>query len=260
MGTRIAVFTDAHANLPALRAALAAIRAAGVDTLYHIGDAVAIGPQPLECLELLLAQEDAALLTGNHDQFHTQALPVSCPAGMSEVEWRHQQWMHAQLGTGHQEAVAQWPLQVRTEIEGVGVLLAHYGLQKDGRTWQDIVRQPQPEDLDQVFALAEEVSRPISSHMTARDCQVDLVFFGHDHAGSDLLGRRHYVNPGSLGCQRTATAPYCLVEFAGDGSYAVRHRLVSYDDGELHAAFEDRQVPERGFIYRTFFGGRFPPP
>ncbi len=61
---RIAVITDAHANLQALRAALAEIRRIGVDAVYHTGDAIGIGPQPAETLDLLLAQPDAVLLMG----------------------------------------------------------------------------------------------------------------------------------------------------------------------------------------------------
>ena len=41
---RIAVFTDVHANLPALDAALAEIDRLGVDATYHTGDAIGIGP------------------------------------------------------------------------------------------------------------------------------------------------------------------------------------------------------------------------
>ena len=43
---RIAVMTDSHANLPALRTALKAIRKEGCDAVFHTGDAIAIGPYP----------------------------------------------------------------------------------------------------------------------------------------------------------------------------------------------------------------------
>ena len=52
---KIAVLTDAHGNLPALEAALAAIRVMGCDVVYHTGDAVGIGPYPAECVERLLS-------------------------------------------------------------------------------------------------------------------------------------------------------------------------------------------------------------
>lgn len=45
---RIVIITDVHANLPALEAALAAIRADGATAIYHIGDAIGIGPFPAE--------------------------------------------------------------------------------------------------------------------------------------------------------------------------------------------------------------------
>jgi predicted MPP superfamily phosphohydrolase len=52
---KIIVMTDAHANLPALQAALAAIQAEGYDLIVHTGDAIAIRPRPAETLDLLLA-------------------------------------------------------------------------------------------------------------------------------------------------------------------------------------------------------------
>jgi predicted phosphodiesterase len=55
---RIVVMTDSHANLPALQAALKDIRGNGYDVIVHTGDAVAIGPYPAECLDLLFNTRD----------------------------------------------------------------------------------------------------------------------------------------------------------------------------------------------------------
>jgi predicted phosphodiesterase len=41
---KIAVITDTHANLPALKTALNAIHAEGCDLIYHVGDAIALEP------------------------------------------------------------------------------------------------------------------------------------------------------------------------------------------------------------------------
>jgi len=51
---KIVVITDTHANLPALEALLKAVRTEGYDAIFHTGDAIAIGPYPAECLDLLL--------------------------------------------------------------------------------------------------------------------------------------------------------------------------------------------------------------
>ncbi len=52
---RLESSSNAHANLPALEAALAALDAEGCEFVVHTGDAIGIGPHPAECLDLLLA-------------------------------------------------------------------------------------------------------------------------------------------------------------------------------------------------------------
>jgi predicted phosphodiesterase len=76
---KIIVMTDAHANLPALQAALAAIQAEGYDQLVHTGDAIAIGPYPAESLDLLLATPNIRFTKGNHDQWFAEGLPNPIP-------------------------------------------------------------------------------------------------------------------------------------------------------------------------------------
>ena len=66
---KIIVIADAHANLPALRAVLEEIDQIGYDQLFHIGDAIAIGPQPRECVELLLETPRSFFIRGNHRDF-----------------------------------------------------------------------------------------------------------------------------------------------------------------------------------------------
>ena len=105
---RIAVITDAHANLPALEAALRAIDRLGVDAIYHGGDAVAIGPHPAECVDLLAARGVACVL-GNHDEWYAVGMPEPRPAWMSLGEEVHQRWTHSVLGEERRATVASWP-------------------------------------------------------------------------------------------------------------------------------------------------------
>ena len=109
---KIALITDAHANLPALQAALEAIRAEGCETVYHLGDAVAIGPFPAECVDLILSTPNLVPLAGNHEQYYLRGVPDPLPTWMSAGEAQHQRWTHAQLGTGRRAALAAWPLKL----------------------------------------------------------------------------------------------------------------------------------------------------
>jgi len=61
-----AIISDIHGNLEALEAVLADIRSKDVDEVYCLGDVVGYGPNPCECIDLVM-KLDVCLL-GNHDQ------------------------------------------------------------------------------------------------------------------------------------------------------------------------------------------------
>ena len=63
---RVAVLSDVHGNLPALRAVLAEIEGEGVDAVWCLGDLVGYGAQPDECVALAREACDVCLV-GNHD-------------------------------------------------------------------------------------------------------------------------------------------------------------------------------------------------
>jgi putative phosphoesterase len=237
---RLIVFSDVHANLPALKAIYAAIQADGWDLVIHTGDVLAIGPSPAECLDLLLDIPRTKLVMGNHDAYFAFGIPQPLPPYLSEGEYQHQLWTHQQIDPRLRQVVAEWPYIIEQEFEDTAVTLVHYAMNEAGDDFLPVVRHPGVGDLDRLYA------RQRSS----------LLFFGHDHAATDLQGRIRFINPGSAGCYTQAVARYSLVDFSG-GSITIEHRQVLYDDTDLYRQFEKRQVPERGFIYQTFFGGRF---
>jgi len=61
-----AVISDIHSNLEALTAVLADIEKRGIRTIYCLGDVVGYGPDPGECLDLIIEKTKWCVL-GNHD-------------------------------------------------------------------------------------------------------------------------------------------------------------------------------------------------
>ena len=236
---RLVVLTDAHANLPALDAALGEIERRGYDLLVHTGDAIGIGPFPAECLDRLRSLPDALLILGNHDAWFANGLPDPPPGWMSPGELAHQQWTHAQLDPGLRAEVAAWPVAQERLVGGLLCTFLHYPL-AGTQDWIPIMRDPSVADLDRAFAAYP----------------APLICYGHYHPFSDMQGRARYINPGSLGCAATAHARYTTIEVSGSAC-TITHHTVPYDDAPLYRTFEDRQVPERAFIYRAFFGGRW---
>jgi predicted phosphodiesterase len=235
---RIGVITDAHANVAALAAALAALRCAGCARIYHTGDAIDIGSQPAECLDLLLSAPEVVPLMGNHDAWFAEAPPA--PGVVGDGELLHQAWTHAQLGATQRAAMARWPYALEVEIESVRLLFQHYGLAAGGREFAAPPGAPDDSAaMDTLFA-GERAA---------------LICYGHDHQPRDLQGRARYLNPGALGCGAAALARYAVVTCEA-GTFSVAHGAAPYDDGPLLRDFEARRVPERDFIRRTFYGGR----
>ncbi len=61
-----AVISDIHSNLEALTTVLADIEKRGIETIYCLGDVLGYGPNPKECLDLIIEKTRWCVL-GNHD-------------------------------------------------------------------------------------------------------------------------------------------------------------------------------------------------
>ena len=69
---KLAVISDIHSNLEAFKTVLADVEAQGVEKIVCLGDLVGYGPNPLECVDLMMdlrkkGKVEVCLL-GNHDQ------------------------------------------------------------------------------------------------------------------------------------------------------------------------------------------------
>jgi putative phosphoesterase len=168
-----------HANLPALRAVLDAVRAAGIRRGAITGDLVMRGPDPEACIAL--ARETGwPVVVGNTDR--RVALepprPRSHPAS-SRVGSRS--WTHRHLSAGDLEWLAALPVVVHLTLGPHRIAVVH-GLPDDPNS-------------------APELDTPDGELRTlAEELDADAVVTGHTHQPyvrrvGDLL----FVNPGSVG-------------------------------------------------------------
>ncbi len=61
-----AVISDIHSNIEALNTVLANIEQRGIETIYCLGDVIGYGPNPRQCLDLIIGKAEWCVL-GNHD-------------------------------------------------------------------------------------------------------------------------------------------------------------------------------------------------
>ena len=69
---RVAVISDIHANLVALRAVLADLDAHDAGEIVVTGDAIGFGPNPAEVVDLL-RERGARMIRGNHEKDYVAA-------------------------------------------------------------------------------------------------------------------------------------------------------------------------------------------
>ena len=66
MSTKRAIISDIHGNLEAFTAVLNHISSQGIDEIWCLGDIVGYGPDPEECVDLVM-RNCAKCVMGNHD-------------------------------------------------------------------------------------------------------------------------------------------------------------------------------------------------
>lgn len=65
--SKFAIISDIHSNLAALTAVIEELDRRGIKEIFCLGDLVGYGPQPAECLDLVIERQIASIM-GNHDQ------------------------------------------------------------------------------------------------------------------------------------------------------------------------------------------------
>ncbi|PWU23189.1 MAG: hypothetical protein C5B48_09055 [Candidatus Rokuibacteriota bacterium] len=158
---RVAALYDVHGNVHALEAVLAEVERERVDAIVFGGD-IASGPFPRETLKLVRAV-DAVCIRGNADR--------------RDGAWGMDQWVWERLDPG----TGAWLESLPEHAVLDGVLFCH----ATPRSLTEIVTPAMSDDR-----LAEILD----------GVEQSLVVAGHTHIQQDRrVGRRRFVNPGSVG-------------------------------------------------------------
>lgn len=156
---KLALLSDVHANLPALRACMAHAHAQGATQWAFLGDLVGYGGSPAAVLDTVMqAVDDGAwVVRGNHDD-----LALYPPRHVQYTGEQGAQWTHNQLSHAHLQFLEQLPL-----LEQHGkVLLVH-------------ASADQPERWPYVDS-SDRAERSLQAAY-ARDARIRYVFSGHVH-------------------------------------------------------------------------------
>jgi predicted phosphodiesterase len=228
------VLSDIHANLTAMEAVIT--DAAKFDRVFCLGDVVGYGPDPNECISLLLALPQLQVVMGNHD---------AALCGIIEV--------------GNFNYDAQQALQVQASMLSAASLdwLELLDVEKD--TSDLHMAHGSPRNPIWEYLLNNSVALENFSAFTSQVCLI-----GHTHVPSifELNGthkvrlllpeqgdlwrstKRFLLNPGSVGQPRDGNPKAAYVIF-DDEDDTWQFRRVPYDVAAVQARMRVLGLPPR---------------
>lgn len=215
----IAILSDIHSNLAALRAVLDDAVAHRCARILSLGDVVGYHAQPGQCIDLL-AQHDAINILGNHDYYLISEENCSrskVVAGIVDYQKR--------IVT---PAQSSWLRGSLPSLKEFGSLFVHGG----------------PEDpRDQYLYAVDDDTVPED---------VERLFSGHTHVQALMRMARGkwYCNPGSVGQPRDGDCRAAYAILDGD---QIELRRVAYDIEETVASM--KKAGFEPFLYENLYHG-----
>lgn len=228
---RIAIFSDVHGNLAALRAVLAAIDGhRPVQLIVAVGDLVApAGSRPAETFDLLVEQ-GCLLLLGNEDELLWQQIPDNPASPFTALVLRQIPWAIDQLGGRRLDLLRRLPRRLRlSPAPGQDLLIVHAS----------------PSNLIHGRAATPD-SGPHELREWYGGTGARLIAFGHYHQSFQReweQGLLVNVASVSLPKDREPLAAYTILEWDGD-DWSIAQYRVPYDIAAEAAALAACGIPQ----------------
>jgi predicted phosphodiesterase len=235
---RLALVSDIHANLAALRAVLADIdQRQDVTAIYHLGDLTGYAPWPNEVVTLLRERAIPGI-SGNYDStVAADYKHCGCRAETpqeEELAYQSFEWTRSHVTPETKKYLAGLPfrLDIRPfggHVSGPTIHLVHGN-----------------QTLNTVYVTEDRSDSFLEKMATALGAKAeDIVCFGHTHKPwQRVVGGVQFVNTGSVGRPKDGDWRACYVLLALDASgVRVEFVRVDYEVEEAARAILESELP-----------------
>jgi predicted phosphodiesterase len=204
------LISDIHANLEALEVVLADIKEQGIRDILCLGDVIGYGPNPRECIDLVM-QHCTVCLLGNHDQG-----ALYDPEGFNVGAEKAIFWTREQLESSHDKANNEKRWEFLGELprsHATGPFLFVHGSPRN-----PLSEYVFPEDIynhrkmERLFQLIERYCFQGHTHVPGVFTEGFQFFSPEEIDHEYTLGEgKVMVNVGSVGQPRDADPRACYV-------------------------------------------------
>jgi predicted phosphodiesterase len=243
---KLGLMSDIHGNATATRAVIDDARMVGVEQWWVLGDIVALGPNPVEVLEIIADLPHVECIAGNTERYvlsgdrpfpsfdDARADPHLIPRLVevaASLAWTR--------GAVTQAGWYSWLDCLGSELRRT---------LPDGTRLLGVHASPRSDD-----------GRGIDSRVSDDDlaellhgCEADVVFGGHTHDLTDrIIGKTRAVNLGSVSnsTRDDRCATYAVVHIE-PGEHRIEQRVVDYDHSTEVYAIDRVRHPAAGYLRR----------
>lgn len=232
---KIAIFSDIHGNLPALKAILDDVKTKEVDEIISLGDAVSIGPKPAECLDLL-KKEKVTTIIGNHE--------VECLTSWHKNrKYDYSKYFEWQCSIFSEENF-EFMRSQKVSVVRNGVIFQHFII--DG-----VVEENYPD-----FCYVDELNADADNLLGfVKEMKARNIFIGHEHhAVTKIYGDKNVFCIGSSGCLSDENTFYKILDISEDGKIlSIKNQPVKYDRAELIEGLKTVDYPNKKLFAEIFY-------
>ncbi|HSA54236.1 MAG TPA: metallophosphoesterase family protein [Gemmatimonadaceae bacterium] len=233
----LALLSDIHSNLPALRAVLADVEGRGADATYHLGDLVGYAPWPDE-VTALIAGRGIPGVSGNYDSTVANDYKhCGCryeDPRQEELSHLSFAWTKAHCSEATRAFLGTLPFRIDLRAAG-----GHAG----GPTAVLVHGTPTLNTVYWTADRSDDFCRKMAAVAGLR--AGDVIAFGHTHLPwTRVVDGVRFVNTGSVGRPKDGDprAGYTLLRLDGTES-AAEHVRVAYDIEEAARAIVPAGLP-----------------
>lgn len=181
---KIAVISDIHGNLEALKATLQDIKERQIDIIYCLGDIIAKGTHQEECVKLI-RENCKVVLKGNCDEYFTSEIDLN---KKNKVQVKRINWNKSKISTESSDYLKQLPYCYEIYMSGRLIRMLHAHPQKIDKFAGNI------DKIDRLYELF------LPSENTVSFEKADVLVYGHIHTPYvQKIYNRTIINTGSVG-------------------------------------------------------------
>lgn len=181
---KIAIISDIHGNLEALKSVLKDIENRNINKIYCLGDIIAKGSHPKECIDLV-KEKCEIVLRGNCDEYFTSDIDLF---NKTIQEINRIKWNKSMLDDEAIKYLTNLPFCYEFYMSGRLIRLVHAHPEKIDKFAGNI------DSIKNIYSLVLPSDNTISGE------KADVLIYGHLHTPYvQKMYNRYIINTGSVG-------------------------------------------------------------